>query len=121
MDGGGSYKDAYVKEGDAARELRELPACTEDRKDREDEPAELAPDPPRQPSFLSRVTGPDHSLSVAALLAESSMSPALLLPPPLVDAEPEMRLNVDELALRSHSFSFAFSSKPMNMRERASL
>jgi hypothetical protein len=46
------------------------------------------------------------------------MSPALLLPPPLVEAEPETRLKVDELALMS---SLAFSSKSMKMRDLASL
>lgn len=104
--------------GDAARELRELLGCAEERKDRDDDPAEFAPEPPRRMSFFSRPAGPDHSLSVAALLTESSRSPALLLPPPLVDAEPETALNVDELALMSFSFSLAFS---MKIRDRASL
>jgi hypothetical protein len=49
------------------------------------------------------------------------MSPALLLPPPLVEAEPETRLKVEELALMSFSFSLAFSSKSMKMRDLASL
>lgn len=47
-------------------------------------------EPPLQ-SLLSLVTGPDHSLSVAAELAESSASPVLLRPP-LVEPEPETRL-----------------------------
>lgn len=76
-------------------------------------------------SFLSREwtpEGPDHSLSVAGELAESSKSPALLLPPlPLVDADNDTRLRDDELALISFSFSFSFSSNPMNIRDRASL
>lgn len=60
------------------------------------------------------MTGPDHSLSVAALLAASSPSPALLRP-----ADPETRLRVEELALAS--FSFSFSWKSMKIRDRASL
>lgn len=107
-----------------ALELRELPDplalydVFDDLRDRDDEP----PDPPRRPSRLSRVTGPDHSLSVAAELAESSKSPILLpRPPPLVEAEPDTRLKVDEFALMSFSFSFSFSSKSMNIRDRASL
>lgn len=138
-DGGGSYKEAYVNAGDAARELRELPAWAEERRDREDDPAELVPEPPPPPppplpppwplprrtltSFLSRVTGPDHSLSVAALLTPESSrrSPEILLPPPLVEAEPETSEKTEELALMSFSFSLIFSSKSMKMRERASL
>lgn len=72
------------------------------------------------PSLLSRVTGPDHSLSVGAELAESSRSPMLLPRPPLVDPDPDTRLNVDEFALMSFSFSF-FSSKPMKILDLASL
>jgi hypothetical protein len=86
-----------------------------------DEPAEFAPDPFRRSLLLSRATGPENSLSVGAVLIESSISPALLLPPPLVDAEPETRLNVDELALISLSFSFVFFSKSRKIRDRASL
>lgn len=106
-----------------ALEFRELPeplawyVALDDLNDRDDDP----PDPPRRLSRLSRLTGPDHSLSVAAELAESSKSPMLLPRPPLVDAEPDMRLKVEELALISFSFSFSFSSKPMKIRERASL
>lgn len=68
--------------------------------------------------------GPDHSLSVVGELVASSMSPALLPPAALVDAEaepPDAMLADDELALNSFPFSFSFSSKPMNIRERASL
>ena len=110
-----------MKEGDVARELRELPepfALNEAPDDLKDLTEDVV-DPPPLP-LLSRVTGPDHSLSVGAELAESSMSPMLLPRPPLVDPDPETRLNVDELALMSLSFSF-FSSKPMKILERASL
>ena len=55
------------------RELFEPLAWLYDRCDRDDEFV----DPPRRPSRLSRATGPDHSLSVAAEL-ESSGSPVLL-------------------------------------------
>jgi hypothetical protein len=109
-----------VIEGDGARELRELDGCL-GGSIHLDDPAELVPDPFRRSPLLSRATGPENSLSVGAVLIESSMSPALLLPPPLVDAEPETRLKVDELALMSLSFSFAFSSKSMKMRDLASL
>ena len=96
-----------MKEGDVARELRELPepfALNEAPDDLKDLTEDVV-DPPPLP-LLSRVTGPDHSLSVGAELAESSMSPMLLPRPPLVDPDPETRLNVDELALMSLSFSF---------------
>ena len=92
-----------MNDGDVARELRELPDplalydAPDDRNDRTDEFVEPAP---RRPLLI----GPDHSLSVGAELAESSMSPMLLPRPPLVEPEPEMRLNVDELALMSLSY-----------------
>ena len=110
-----------MKEGDVARELRELPepfALNEAPDDLKDLTEDVV-DPPPLP-LLSRVTGPDHSLSVGAELAESSMSPMLLPRPPLVDPDPETRLNVDELALMSLSLSF-LSSNPMKILERASL
>ena len=71
---------------------------------------------------LSRLSleGPDHSLSVAAELAESSKSPMLLLPP-LVEPEPETRLKVDEFALMSLSFCLSLSSRSLKIRIRASL
>lgn len=75
---------------------------------------------PLRPSLLSRATGPDHSLSVGAELAESSRSPMLLPRPPLVEPDPDTRLNVEEFALMSLSFSF-FSSKPMKILDLASL
>ena len=112
-----------MNDGDVARELRELPEplalydAAEDRNDRTDEVVEPGP---LRPSFLSRLIGPDHSLSVGAELAESSRSPMLLPLPPLVEPDPETRLNVEEFALMPLSFSF-FSSKPMKIRERASL
>ena len=112
-----------MNDGDVALELRELPEplalydAPEDLRDLTDDAVEPAP---LRPSLLSRLTGPDHSLSVGAELAESSKSPMLLPRPPLVDPDPETRLNVDELALMSFSLSF-FSSKPMKIRERASL
>lgn len=76
------------------------------------------PDPFRRSFLLSLAIGPENSLSVGTVLIESSISPALLLPPPLVDAEPETRLKVDELALISFSFFFSKSKK---IRDRASL
>lgn len=92
-----------------------------ERNDRCDDAAEWLPDPPRRMSF-SRLAGPDHSLSVAGELTDSSKSPTLLPPPPLlVEADPETRLRVEELALISFSFSFSFSSKSMNILDRASL
>ena len=90
------------------------------RNEREDDGVALG-GPPRLVSFLSRELDPegaDHSLSVVGELAVSSVSPILLLPPPLVEVEP-LRLRVDELALMS--LSLAFSSKSMNMRDLASL
>jgi hypothetical protein len=112
--------EAKVSEGDGARESRVLDGCLWGSIDL-DEPEEFAPDPFRRSLLVSRATGPENSLSVGAVLIESSISPALLLPPPLVDAEPETRLNVDELALISLSFSFAFFSKSRKIRDRASL
>jgi hypothetical protein len=109
-----------VIEGDGAREPRVLDECLLGSIGL-DEPAEFAPDPFRRSLLVSRTTGPENSLSVGAVLIESSISPALLLPPPLVDAEPETRLNVDELALISLSFSFDFFSKSRKIRDRASL
>lgn len=121
---------AYVKDGEGAREFRELPwplalnGSAAERKDREGD--RTFPDK-RWMSFLSRDVGPegpDHSLSVVGELVASSMSPALLPPAALVDPEaepPEAMLADDELALSSFPFSFSFSSKPMNIRERASL
>lgn len=71
-------------------------------------------------SLLSRA-GPDHSLSVVGELIDStSTSPVLLVSPALV-TEPEVRLIVEELALKSFSLPFSLSSKSIKMRERASL
>lgn len=108
--------------GDGAREPRELPdpfalnGGALERKDREEE---------RLTSFLSRLIGPegpDHSLSVAGELTDSSISPMLLPPPPaLVEADPDTRLSDEELALMSFSFSFSFSSNPIKILDRASL
>lgn len=112
--------DAKVNDGDGAREPRELDGCLWASMGL-DEPTEFAPDPFRRSFLLSRATGPENSLSVGAVLIESSISPVLLLPPPLVDAEPETRLNVDELALISFSFSLSFFSKSRKIRDRASL
>jgi len=109
-----------VNEGDGAREPRVLDGSLWGSIDLDD-PAELTPDPLRRSVLVSRATGPENSLSVGAVLIESSISPALLLPPPLVDADPETRLNVDELALISFSFSLAFFSKSRKIRDRASL
>lgn len=89
-----------------------------DRRERDD-PADVFPDPDRR-GFSLRATGPDHSLSVATELSESSMSPTLPLSlPALVEADPDNWLKVEELALMS--FTFSFSSKSMKIRERASL
>jgi hypothetical protein len=63
--------------------------------------------------------GPDHSLSVAGEVIDPSRSPRLS--PLTLEAEAELRLSDDELALISFSFAFSFSSKPMKIRERASL
>ena len=124
--GGGSYRDGYLNAGDDDLDSREvfvpfaLNEGALDRNDLDDVPATLLLDPICLASFLSRVTGPDHSLSVAGVPTEPSKSSILLLLlPPLVDAEPETRLCVDELALIS--FSFSFSWKSMNIRDRASL
>lgn len=105
-----------------ARELRELldPLVNEGPDDLIDLDDVVDPAPLRL-SFLSRVTGPDHSLSVGTELAESSRSPMLLPRPPLVEPEPDTRLKVDEFALMSFSFSLSLSSKPMKILERASL
>jgi hypothetical protein len=114
-----------VKAGEGAREPRELleplPWNTGafDLSDLEEEVADVLIGPPLLTSFLSRLIGPDHSLSVAAVLAESSKSSVLLPPPPLVEADPETKLKVDELLFISLSLSF--SSNPMKIRERASL
>lgn len=113
-----------MKEGEAAREWRELldplGGLKEfpDRSVRGTDP----PEPTRRFSRRSLPAGPDHSLSVAAELTDSSASPALLCPA-LVEPDPETRLIDDELALEpfSTSFSLSFPSKPMNIRERASL
>ena len=113
----------YVNDGDVARELREEPdplALKDAPEDLNDLTDEFVDPGPLRPSRLSRVTGPDHSLSVGAELAESSNSPMLLPRPPLVEPDPETRLNVDEFALMSFSFSF-LSSKPMKIRDLASL
>jgi len=70
------------------RELRELPPLVKDRSERDD-PADVFPDPERR-GFSLRVAGPDHSLSVATELSESSISPTLPLSlPALVEAEPD--------------------------------
>jgi len=125
----GSYNDGYRNAGEDALELRELegPLAWKggavERRDLEDEPVEmLLPETPlRRPSFLSfvLVIWPDRSLSVAGVVTEpSSISPELL---PSVDAEPETKLNDDELLLRSFPFSLSFSSKPMKIRDLASL
>lgn len=108
-----------MNDGDGAREPRVLDGCLCASIDLDD-PAELAPEPFRRSFLLSRATGPENSLSVGTVLIESSISP-LLLPPPLVEAEPETRLNVDELALMSFSFSLVFFSKSRKIRDRASL
>ncbi len=110
-----------MKEGDVARELRELPepfTLYEGADDLRDLTEDVVDPAPLRVSLLSLVTGPDHSLSVGAELAESSISPMLLPRPPLVEPDPDTRLNVDELALMSFSLSF-FSSKPMKILERA--
>lgn len=85
--------------GEGAREFRELldplalKAGAVERNDLEDEAVDILPDPMCLRSLLSRVTGPDHSLSVAGVLTESSRSSMLLLlPRPLDEAEPETRL-----------------------------
>lgn len=79
-----------------------------ERRDLDDEPPEIFADPVYLKSFLSRVTGPDHSLSVAGVLTDSSRSSILLLLlPSLVEADSETRLLFDELALMSFSFSFS--------------
>lgn len=83
-----------------------LKGAAVDRNDLEDDPAI---EPPLA-SFLSRVIGADHSLSVAGVPTDSSRSSMLLfLPPALVEADPDIILCVDELALISFSFSFSFS------------
>ena len=62
--------------------------------------------------LLSPAIDPVQSLSAGALLTLSSASSAPpLLPPPLVDALPETRLNVDELALAFRSFDFVSAAK----------
>jgi hypothetical protein len=109
------------------RELEDPPtlkAGAVERNDLDDEFPELFPEPPlRLPSFLSRgiVIGADHSLSVAGVPTDSSRSSTELPPPPLVEADPDIKLREEELPLRSFSLPFSFSSNPMNMRDRASL
>jgi len=67
-----------VNDGDGALEPRELPdplalkGRAFDRNDLDECPDALPN--PRPPSFLSRVTEPDHSLSVAGELTASSKS-----------------------------------------------
>ena len=72
--------------------------------------------------LLRSVMGDDHSLSVAAELEASSISPTTLLPlpPPLADPGPDAKLNVDEDALLSRSFDFSVPSRSLNILERAS-
>lgn len=117
--GGGSYNVGYLKEdGEGALDPRELldpNVGAFDLKLLEDDPFEW------WPSRFSRTAGPDHSLSVTGEPTESSMSPALLVSPALLATEPEVRLALDELALKSFSFPFSFSSKSMKILERASL
>lgn len=115
--------EAYLKAGEDALEPRELfdPLTLKGGALERSGlgPVELLPDVAFLVSFLSRAAGPDHSLSVAGVLMESSRSSTLLpLPPPLVEADPEIRLWVDELPLMSFS---SFSWKSMKMRDRASL
>ena len=104
-------------EGELALEPRELlePVVVNgavlERNDLEDDDA--LPNP-RLTSFLSLVTEPEYSLSVAGEPTESSKSSMLL-----TEADPEAKLSDEELAFRS--FPFSFSSKSMNIRERASL
>jgi hypothetical protein len=101
-------------EGELALDPRELlePLAVNgvalDRKDLDEDPLPT----PRLVSFLSLVIEPDHSLSVAGEPTESSKSSTLL-----VEVDPEARLRDEELAFMS--FPFSFSSKSMNMRERA--
>lgn len=103
----GPYKLGYLKDGGEggldSRELLEPYVGALERILLEDEPLE------RRPSFLSRTAGPDHSLSVAGELIESSRSPVLLVSPTLLVTEPEVRLALEELALRSFSLTFSFS------------
>jgi hypothetical protein len=112
VDGVGSYIEANLKddEGEEGRELRTLVGPLKlGNPLREDEAPE-----PRLKSFLfSRTLDADHSLSVVGEL-DSSKSPTLLPAP----AELEVRLRLEELAFM---LPFSFSSKPMNIRDRASL
>lgn len=104
-----------MKEGEGARELRELPDPLEVKGWAEGlnerEPDGLAEGLDLRESCRWK----DRSLSVARDVGESSKSPILLTPEEL-----DARLREDELALTSFSFSF-FSSNPIKMRERASL
>jgi hypothetical protein len=98
--------------GDDDLELRELEPLTLndgalDRNDLDDDAPRLVG------SFLCA----ERSFSVMELLAKSSASPKLLPPPPPFDADPEPKLMLDELAL----ISLSFSSKPIKMRDLASL
>lgn len=109
-----------MNDGDVARRELFCPFTLNggavDRKDLDDGPAM---EPPLV-SFLSRMIGTDHSLSVADVPTDSLRSSMLLfLPPALVEANPDSILCVDEPALMS--FSFSFSWKSMKMRVRASL
>jgi len=92
-----------------------LPTYADERTERVDEEADAWPE------FWCRsplCAGPDHSLSVAGELEELSISPAL--PPPFF-VLPEAMLKDEELELMSLSLAFSFSSKPMKIRDRASL
>lgn len=75
------------------------------------------PTPPRLPSLLGsrrkEFDAADHSLSVAGELAASSVSPMILRP--LEEVEP-LTDKAEELAL-----PLSFSSKPMKIRDLASL
>lgn len=107
-----------MNEGEGARELRELPDPLEVKGWAEGlnerDPDDLAEGLGLRESCLWKEC-PDRSPSVARDVGESSKSPILLTPEEL-----DARLREDELALMSFSFSF-FSSKPIKMRERASL
>lgn len=109
-----------MKDGEAARELRELLPdplpYNPPRRVREDAEVEG----PRLPSLLDSrkkvFEVDDHSLSVAGELAASSVSPILLLP--VEEVEPLME-RAEELGLIS--FPFSFSSKSKKIRDLASL
>ena len=105
-------------EGELALEPRELlePVVVNgavlERNDLDDDDDALPN--PRLTSFLSLVTELEYSLSVEGEPTESSKSSMLL-----TEADPEAKLSDEELAFMS--FPFSFSSKSMNIRERASL